>query len=64
MSNETNKTVRMYKVEVGHNSVLVQGTSAEEAIRVAKVKLSHELPRLWDVIQKLTPDKFRVSMMY
>ena len=63
MSNES-KAVRMYKVEVGHNSVIVQGTSVEEAIRVAKVKLSQELPRLWDVIQKLGPEKFNVSMVY
>jgi hypothetical protein len=64
MSNETNKIVRTYRVDVGHNTVLVQGTSVEEAIRVAKVKLSHELPRLWDVIQKLGPEKFQVSMVY
>lgn len=57
-------TKRIYKVEVGHNSVLVESTSVDEAIRAARTKFSLEMPRLWDVIQKLTPDKFSVSMVY
>lgn len=55
---------RTYKVEVGHNSVLVESASPEEAIRAARTRLSLELPRLWDVIQKLDAEKFTVSMVY
>ena len=55
---------RFYRVEVGHNSVMVESTSTEGAIRAARTLLSQQLPRLWDVIQKLTPDKFTVSTVY
>lgn len=55
---------RFYRVEVGHNSVMVESTSTEGAIRAARTLLSQQLPRLWDVIQKLTPDKFVVSIVY
>ena len=55
---------RMYRVEVGHNSVIVESNSQEGAIRAARTILSAQLPRLWDVIQKLTPDKFSVSTVY
>jgi hypothetical protein len=55
---------RIYRVEVGHNSVMVESTSTEGAIRAARTLLSQQLPRLWDVIQKLTPDKFTVSTVY
>jgi hypothetical protein len=60
----TNGDTRTYRVEVGHNSVIVQSTSVEGAIGAARTLLSLQLPRLWDVIQKLTPDKFSVSMIY
>ena len=55
---------RYYRVEVGHNSVMVESTSTEGAISAARTLLSLQLPRLWDVIQKLTPDKFKVSTVY
>ncbi|HTN77214.1 MAG TPA: hypothetical protein VL096_18275 [Pirellulaceae bacterium] len=55
---------RLYRVELGHNSVMVECASEAEAIRAAKTKLSLELPRLWDVIERLTPDKFQVSKVY
>lgn len=55
---------RVYRVEVGHNSVMVESTSTEGAIAAARTLLSLQLPRLWDVIQKMTPDKFKVSNVY
>ena len=61
---ESDRVKRTYKVEVGHNSVMVESASPEEAIRAARTRLSLELPRLWDVIQKLDPEKFSVSMVY
>lgn len=64
MASEVKPEVRNYRVDVGHNTVLVRGSSPEEAIRLAKVKLSQELPRLWDVIQKMGPDRFKVTAVY
>ncbi len=61
---ESDRVKRTYKVEVGHSSVLVESASPEEAIRAARTRLSLELPRLWDVIQKLDAEKFTVSMVY
>lgn len=55
---------RIYRVEVGHNSVMVESSSTEGAIQAARTLLSTQLPRLWDVIQKMSPDKFRVSTVY
>jgi hypothetical protein len=61
---QSSADTRYYRVEVGHNSVMVESTSAEGAISAARTLLSLQLPRLWDVIQKLTPDKFKVSTVY
>ena len=63
-NNQTPQPKRIYKVEVGHSSVLVESTSQAEAIRAARTKFSLDMPRLWDVIQKMTDDKFQVSMVY
>jgi hypothetical protein len=61
---QTQSGKRLYKVEVGHNSVVVESASQEDAIRAARTKLSLELPRLWDIIQQLGPEKFKVSLVY
>ena len=53
-----------YRVELGHSAVTVESTSPAEAIRAARAKFSLDMPRLWDVIQRLTDDKFQVSMIY
>ncbi len=60
----TPEVTRTYRVDVGHSTILVESTSIEGAIRAARTKLSLEMPRLWDVIQRMTPDKFNVSMVY
>jgi hypothetical protein len=64
MNNESQRAKHLYKVEIGHNSVMVESGSPEDAIRAARTKLSLEMPRLWDIIQKLSPEKFNVSMVY
>jgi hypothetical protein len=53
----------VYRVEVGHCAMEVQSTTAEEAIDKARYRFMRELPRLWDVIQKLEPSRFRVTML-
>ena len=50
-----------FRVQVGHNTLNVQGASAEEAVREAKRRLCLELPRMWDVIQSLDDSRFQVS---
>ena len=49
-----------YRVKIGHSSVIVDGTSREDAIRAARRQLSRELPRLWDVIHQLDDNRFDV----
>lgn len=50
-----------FDVQVGHLCVRVHGTSRVEAIKNAKQKLCHEMPRMWDVIHGLSDDRFEVS---
>ena len=50
-----------YRVQVGHAEVCVTGRSVQEAIQLARRKLSIELPRLYDVIQSMDESQFRVQ---
>ena len=52
-----------YRVSVGHASVTVDGCSPAEAIRVARIRLSLDLPRLYDVIHSLEDDRFEVTKL-
>ena len=49
-----------YRIQVGHNIIVVQGTTPAEAVGEARRQLSLELPRLWDVIQSLSDDRFEI----
>ena len=49
-----------YQVSVGHTTFRVEGRSTQEAIERAKQRLCSEMPRLWDIIQSLEPQKFDV----
>ena len=35
--------------------------TAQEAIQQARAEFCHEMPRMWDVIQKTTDQEFRVE---
>ena len=50
-----------YRVRVGHWEVQLKARSADEAIEVARRRLSAELPRLYDVIRALTATRFQVE---
>lgn len=52
--------LQSYRIQVGHNIVIVQGTTPAEAVGEARRQLSLELPRLWDVIQSLSDDRFQI----
>jgi hypothetical protein len=53
-----------YEVFVGHTRVHVEGQSVRDAIWQARQRLCQEMPRLWDVIQALEADQFRVRPIY
>ena len=52
-----------YLVRVGHNSVTVDGHSRAEAIRRARIRMSLDLPRLYDVIHSLEDQCFVVTQV-
>ena len=54
------KILKNYRVSVGHSEVVVQATSSVEAIALARRELSLELPRFYDVIKSLEPERFKV----
>jgi hypothetical protein len=56
-----NSTLRTYRVRVGHWEIRVKARDAGEAIQVARQHLARDLPRLYDVIRKLTTSQFQVE---
>ena len=55
-----NSPLKNFRVDVGHSSVTVRCRRAEQAIPEARRKLAMEVPRLWDLIQKLEDERFKV----
>ncbi len=49
-----------FEVKVGLMSVVVRGATQEEAISNARMKLSRDLPRMWDVIHGMDNSRFNV----
>ena len=47
-------------MKLGHSEVSVECGSKEEAIRLARTKLSADLARLYDVIHRAEDDEFEV----
>ena len=56
-----NRTLVTYRVRVGHHDFRVRARDAAEAVEVARRQLARELPRLYDVIRKLTESQFQVE---
>jgi hypothetical protein len=54
--------LQRYRVRLGHAEVRVEGHSPHEAIQLARRQLCRELPRLWDVIQRLEDNRFHVAV--
>jgi hypothetical protein len=50
-----------YRVIVGHASVTVSGHSRDEALQNARRRLCIEMPRMWDVIERLDPRSFQIQ---
>ncbi len=49
-----------YRVQLGHTTTTVQGRTTEEALFAARRQLCNEMPRMWDMIQKLEASRFEV----
>jgi hypothetical protein len=54
-------TLKTFRVRVGHWETQVRAHDSDEAIAIAKRRLSQELPRLYDVIRSLTANRFQVE---
>ena len=54
--------VRIYHVAVGHAETTVRCRTPIDAIRLARRRLSEEMPRLWDVIHRIDEREFRVDL--
>ena len=52
-----------YRVQVGHATANVRGSSVEEAIREARRAFCRDMPRMWDAIHKLDDSRFAVTEM-
>ena len=55
------KPPEVFLVHVGHWEVRLKARDGEEAIRLARLQIARELPRLYDVIRALTASRFQVE---
>jgi hypothetical protein len=56
-----NQPLVVYLVRVGHWEVRLAARDAKEAIRLARLQMARELPRLYDVIRALAFSRFQVE---
>jgi hypothetical protein len=56
-----NQPLEVYLVRVGHWEGRLEARDGEEAIRLARLQMARELPRLYDVIRALTESRFQVE---
>ena len=60
MSGERSLT-KKYRVELGLVEVVVECRSKDEVIRIARRKLSDDMPRLYDVIHGAEDQEFQID---
>ncbi len=60
MNPQTSNPLKLYKVQIGHAEVVVNGQDQADAVHQARKKLSAEMPRLWDLIYKMEDTQFDV----
>ena len=56
-----NQPLKTYHIRVGHWEIHLKAHDADEAIQLARRQMALELPRLYDVIRKLTAARFQVE---
>ncbi len=62
MSSERSLT-KKYRVKLGLVEVVVECRSKDEAIRLARTKLSDDMPRLYDLIRGAADREFQIDEM-
>jgi len=55
------EALKSYRIHVGHWEIELKARDADEAIQLARRAMACELPRLYDVIQRLTAARFQVD---
>ena len=55
------QSLNAFLVRVGHWEIRLKAHDAEEAIRLARLQMARELPRLYDVIRALSAARFQVE---
>ena len=55
------RSLKTYRIHVGHWEICLKARDTEDAIRLARLEMARELPRLYDVIRKLTAARFQVE---
>ena len=55
---------KKFRVKLGFSEVSVECTSSEEAIRLARKKLSENMPSLTDVIRSAAEYRFQVDEIH
>ena len=53
-----------FRVEVGHSQVIVLARDAAEAVREARLAFGRDMPRLWDVINRMDDGQFVVQAVW
>jgi hypothetical protein len=59
-TNDLTSAPRCFEVQLGFARVTVESNDPRDAIRAARRRLCQELPRMWDVIQRLEESRFAV----
>ena len=55
------KPTKKYRVKLGLTEVTIECNSRDEAIRLARIKLTDDTPRLYDIILNAEDDRFDVN---
>lgn len=59
----TNEKEFIFRVELGHHCLNVQGSDARGAVQQARRILCRDMPRMWDVIQEIGDHRFKVTQL-
>ena len=57
----THSPLGVFLVRVGHWEIRLKARDGEEAVRLARLQMARELPRLYDVIRALAVSRFQVE---
>ena len=52
---------KKYRVKLGLAEVVVEGCSKDEATRLARKKLSRDMPLLYDIIHRAKDQEFQID---